>query len=184
MLMGEEDDLMNKSSMYHDCYALQATEKSFYDVLAQKQTSFSSSIEALDLNFSSIQRPESQFVRNPIGVPLRGKKNRQPVEYGGYDQHRSNKHFASGRGEEELMETEITIMIDKLHLCPGSKQVGLHDELACCPFDKPVNPLITGKQRRKRTDPAKEIVDLKSLLNVQKLFHQITHSRSKGFRRN
>nr|GFA24529.1 hypothetical protein [Tanacetum cinerariifolium] len=37
MLMGEEDDLMNKSSMYHDCSALQATEKSFYDVLAQKQ---------------------------------------------------------------------------------------------------------------------------------------------------
>ncbi|CAH1446809.1 unnamed protein product [Lactuca virosa] len=156
MLMGEEDELINKSSMYHDCSALQATEKSFYDVLAQKQPTFPSSIEALDLNLSSIQCLG--------GVSLRGKKNRQPSECGGFEKHRSNKHLAGGRREEELMETEITAKIDKLLLCPGSKEVGLHDELACCPFDKPANPSIKGKQRRKRTDPTKEIVDLKSLL--------------------
>ncbi|CAI9301198.1 unnamed protein product [Lactuca saligna] len=164
MLMGEEDDLINKSSMYHDCSALQATEKSFFDVLAQKQPTFTSSIEALDLISSSIQCPGSHFVGNPTGVSLRGKKNRQPSEGGGFEQHRSNKHLAGGRREEELMETEITAKIDKLLLCPGSKEVGLHDELACCPFDNPANPLIKGKQRRKRTDPTKEIVDLKSLL--------------------
>ncbi|KAI3750073.1 hypothetical protein L2E82_20697 [Cichorium intybus] len=163
MLMGEEDDLMNKSSMYHDCSALQATEKSFYDVLAQKQPTFPSSIEALDLNFSSSQRSGSQSVCNLTVVSLRGKKNRQPPECGGFEQHRSNKQLAGSRHEEE-MKTEITTMIDKLLLCPGSKQVGLHDELACCPFDKPAKPLVTGKQRRKRTDAPKEIVDLKSLL--------------------
>ncbi|KAL7585843.1 hypothetical protein Lser_V15G42391 [Lactuca serriola] len=164
MLMGEEDDLINKSSMYHDCSALQATEKSFYDVIAQKQPTFPSSIEALDLNLSSNQCPGSHFVGNPTGVSLRGKKNRQPSECGGFEQHRSNKHLAGGRREEELMDTEITAKIDKLLLCPGSKEVGLHDELACCPFDNPANPLIKGKQRRKRNDPNKEIVDLKSLL--------------------
>ncbi|PWA66693.1 transcription factor GRAS [Artemisia annua] len=158
MLMGEEDDLMNKSSMYHDCSALQATEKSFYDVLAQKQVNFPSSINALDLNFSKTQRPESQF------GSLRGKKNRQSLECGGFEEHgRSNKQLAGGRGEE-MMEGDIVTMIDKLLLCPGSKQVGLHDELACCPFDKPTNPVNNGKQRRKRTDDKKEIVDLKILL--------------------
>ncbi|KAI3678300.1 hypothetical protein L6452_37587 [Arctium lappa] len=166
MLMGEEDDLMNKSSMYHDCSALQATEKSFYDVLDQKKPTFPSSIEALDLNISSFQRPLTQSFSNPIGVvSSRGKKNRQQPECGGYEQHRSNKHLAGGRPEEEEMETkEIVTMIDKLLLCPGSKHVGLHDELACCPFDRPENPLIAGKQRRKRSDATKEIVDLKSLL--------------------
>ncbi|KAL4558228.1 hypothetical protein LXL04_036426 [Taraxacum kok-saghyz] len=156
MLMGEEDDLINKSSMYHDCSALQATEKSFLDVLAQKQPTFPSRIEALDLNFSSIS--------NTTGVSLRGKKNRQPPECGGFVQHRSIKHLAGGRREEEMMETEITAKIDNLLLCPGSKQVGLHDEVACCPFDMPANPFITGKQRRKKADATKEIVDLKSLL--------------------
>ncbi|KAI3760495.1 hypothetical protein L1987_50890 [Smallanthus sonchifolius] len=144
MLMGEEDDLMNKSSMYHDCSALQATEKSFYHVLAQKQPTFPSIVKALDLNLSSIQLPEaSQFNNeNLVRVSVRGKKNRQPPECGGYEQQRSNKQVASGPGEEELMQTEIMTMIDKLLLCPGLKEVGLHDELACCPFDKPVNPLV------------------------------------------
>ncbi|XP_071741018.1 scarecrow-like protein 14 [Rutidosis leptorrhynchoides] len=163
MLMGEEDDLMHKSSMYHDCSALQATEKSFYDVLAQKQPSFPSSIEPLDLNL----RPESKFTRTSSGVvTLRGKKNRQPPLEScvGFEKHRSNKHFASDNREDEMMEREINTMIEKLVLCPGSKQVGLHDELACCPFDKPSNPLVNGRQRRKRSDPNKEIVDLKSLL--------------------
>ncbi|KVH94636.1 Transcription factor GRAS, partial [Cynara cardunculus var. scolymus] len=116
---------------------------------------FPSTIEALDLNFPST-----------IGVvSSRGKKNRQAPECGGYEQHRSNKHLAGGWPEEEQMETkEIVTMIDKLLLCPGSNHVGLHDELACCPFDRPVSPLITGKQRRKRSDATKEIVDLKSLL--------------------
>ncbi|KAK1412826.1 hypothetical protein QVD17_34358 [Tagetes erecta] len=145
MLMGEEDDLLNKSSMYHDCSALQATEKSFYDVLAQKQ-------------------PTLPSVVKPVVVSLKGKKNWQPPECGGYQEEKSKKQLAIGSCEEELLQTEIVTMIDNLLLCPGSKEVGLHDELACCPFDKPASSFVVEKQRRKRTNPGKEIVDLKSLL--------------------
>ncbi|KAJ0548922.1 putative transcription factor GRAS family [Helianthus annuus] len=163
MLMGEEDELMNKSSMYHDCSALQATEKSFYDVLAQTQPTFPSMITSVHLP------DQSEYVCDPVissvRVSLRGKKNRQPPECD-HEQHRRSNKVAGGLGEEEeLMKTEVMTMIDKLLLCPGSVEVGLHDELACCPFDNPVNPsLLAEKQRRKRVNPVKQIVDLKILL--------------------
>nr|GEW96118.1 scarecrow-like protein 14 [Tanacetum cinerariifolium] len=106
MLMGEEDDLMNKSSM--------------------------------------------------------GKNNRQPLECGGFEEHRrGNKQLAGGRGEE-TMEDDIVTKIDILLLCPGSKQVGLHDELACCPFDKPTNPCAQAVSSSNKFEVEKFLKKIKS----------------------
>ncbi|XP_047981830.1 scarecrow-like protein 14 [Salvia hispanica] len=94
MLMEEDDDdLENKPCMLHDCLALQATEKSLYDLLNNNSDN--------DLDSSSDNITDKQ----------KQKKNRYRE-----DDYRSNKQLASNLGgEDEALE-----MFDKVLLCSHS----------------------------------------------------------------
>lgn len=144
MLM-EEEDLGNKPCMLHDCLALQATEKSLYDVLTNNSldqnadrldsSATSSEISSfLDSSWSDNLRDfEALQVENPNPNPnpsLQELQSHLPPLDGlmapvsrekkhrhreEEEDHRSNKQLANNVGESEPLE-----MFDKVLLCSNT----------------------------------------------------------------
>ncbi|XP_057782834.1 scarecrow-like protein 33 [Salvia miltiorrhiza] len=170
MLM-EEEDLENKPCMLHDCLALQATEKSLYDVLNNNnsdQTDSSSDITSfLESSWSDNMRDfesgsEIQYQSTP---PPREKKHRYRDDGG--DDYRSNKQLANNvvGGESEPLD-----IFDKVLLCSNSDADLMSD---CRKPDeneaKKKWPQRKGSGRGrprggKKQGVIKEVVDLRSLL--------------------
>lgn len=161
MLM-EEEDLEKKPCMLHDCLALQATEKSLYDVLnnnghaqspnhhfTKTSSESSSDITAfLDLNPYYLQ-PYKQEI-----FSARDKKYRYREDGDSIEAQRSNKQVANNVAESEPLE-----MYDEVLLCSNT--------------DNPPGDEMTEKKKSKKKGrprgskkqgTVKEVVDLRSLL--------------------
>ncbi|PPR87455.1 hypothetical protein GOBAR_AA33231 [Gossypium barbadense] len=143
MLM--EEDMEEKTCMLQDCLALQAAEKSFYEVLGHEyplstdpipaytdqnggspgdfdssliQTSLVDSLERTSL-FPDLQRGIPPSIE-PSGSSLLGSKGRKNYERGDVDdleQGRSNKQSAVS-----LEDSEQTDMFDDILLCKGENE--------------------------------------------------------------
>ncbi|XP_051113459.1 scarecrow-like protein 33 [Andrographis paniculata] len=103
MLM-EEEDLENQPCMLHDCLALQATQKSLYDLLLNAQSPTDHFTADADDQSSQISLP-----------PVREKKNRRREDA---EDRRSSKQLAGSADESVPFE-----MYDKVLLCSDSDPV-------------------------------------------------------------
>lgn len=184
MLM-EEEDLENKPCMLHDCLALQATEKSLYDVLnnnnpTDQQTDTSGSSFHLSSWSDNMREFESSVSPSEIHhlspPPLdaeaafaaanssREKKHRHREDADSAADHRSNKQLANNFDESEPLE-----MFDKVLLCSNSDDPLLS---YCAKPDqneakKKWQPKGAGRGRPrggKKQGVIKEVVDLRNLL--------------------
>lgn len=189
MLM-EEEDLENKPCMLHDCLALQATEKSLYDVLTNNNLDHFNQTSSLDSSGSSSEISsflESSWSDNlrdfeslispsqdlppldglmvPDSQSSREKKNRYREENDSAEDHRSNKQLANNVGESEPLE-----MFDKVLLCSNTDNPMMS---ACDEAEqneaKKKWPQAKGSGRGrpkggKKQGVIKEVVDLRSLL--------------------
>ncbi|GER45725.1 scarecrow transcription factor family protein [Striga asiatica] len=142
MLMEEEDELQNRASMLHECLALQATEKSFYDVLNNNHNN------------------SDHFTRNystPNDRSLNEKKKnrvREPIDEG-HNLVRSNKQMAGNIEEDEPLE-----MFDSVLLCSISD-----NKFQRTKKKSPPNPIpIRGGRKKTTTNIIESGVDLRSLL--------------------
>ncbi|CAA0839498.1 Scarecrow-like protein 14 [Striga hermonthica] len=123
MLMEEEDELQNRASMLHECLALQATEKSFYDVLNNHNR------DDFTKNYSTpsdwcLNEALSEFHVLPLDSSNEKKKNRvrePPIDEGNIVR-RSNKQMAGSIDENEPLE-----MFDSVLLCSISEERRNHN---------------------------------------------------------
>ncbi|KAM7527762.1 hypothetical protein LguiB_031172 [Lonicera macranthoides] len=151
MLM-EEEDLENKPCMFHECSALQAAEKSFYDVLGQKYP----------------PSPDSHppFQSHPIFVKKTHNREDKSDDECVHQERSTNKLLARNYADES--EDSDFVMYDKVLLC-AALNPGLHDE---CPFEEAAleekkfqqNPQPKEPRPRSRKHNQKKVVDLTSLL--------------------
>ncbi|XP_047338359.1 scarecrow-like protein 33 isoform X2 [Impatiens glandulifera] len=144
MLM-EEEDLQHTPYMFLDCLALQAAEKSLYDLIGEN------------------------YPTNPPDSRVRKNDNR-----GDEDDHdevlqsnRNNKQPATSSDDHEELNQE---MYDKLLLCPHVEFNSILPLDSCCPGSKQ-NPKENPRSKkqtdsRRRRQPPQELVDLQSLLNL------------------
>ncbi|GMN24128.1 hypothetical protein TIFTF001_000433 [Ficus carica] len=149
MLM-EEEELEAKPCMLQDCLALQAAEKSFYDVLGQDYPSSSSSCPA-----DSLQHTGSE-----------GKRNSQNRGFGDDSEEdaRKNKHSVIYPDDSEPSD-----IFDEVLLCYNPTQVEADSDCSPPKNDnnqnaKPPRRNQRTRQRKKRNDRNKEVVDLSTLL--------------------
>ncbi|MBA0707932.1 hypothetical protein Golax_019939 [Gossypium laxum] len=186
MLM--EEDMEEKTCMLQDCLALQAAEKSFYEVLGHEyplstdpipaytdqnggspgdfnssliQTSLVDTLERTSL-FPDLQRGIPPSIE-PSGSSLLGSKGRKNYERGDVDdleQGRSNKQFAVS-----LEDSEQTDMFDDVLLCKGE-----NEDDPRCSLNKssqhvwPQKGTSKGGTTRRKNGKKSEVVDLWSLL--------------------
>ncbi|KAK3018885.1 hypothetical protein RJ639_002837 [Escallonia herrerae] len=171
MLM-EEDDLINKPCMFHDCSALQAAEQAFYDALGHKSpdddftgacSSNSPSVDNfVELNqslpnvqpnqaTSEVVTEKTKNVRDGLAGTKNSRENTDSPQEG-----RSNKQLASFIEEPEQSE-----MYDKALLCPCMNPSLHKDKLQQNGQSKRSN---AGRQRGERRGSTKKVVDLRNLL--------------------
>lgn len=182
MLM-EEEDLENKPCMLHDCLALQAKEKSLYDLLNTNNNNnnldhFSSGSSSDISSFlesswsdnlrdfeSSLMSPSP--MHNPPSLlppldnqPTREKKHRYREDGESAEDQRSNKQLANNVGESEPLE-----MFDKVLLCSNTDDP--MNMMSTCDGarNKKWQPKGTGRGRpRGGAKKQGVVVDLRSLL--------------------
>ncbi|KAL1558696.1 scarecrow-like protein 30 [Salvia divinorum] len=185
MLM-EEEDLENKPCMLHDCLALQATEKSLYDVLNNNddennnsysnqsdttasgspsditsflESSWTENIRDFEssLSPSEIHYQNLEFHPLPLERP-RDKKHRHREDNSG--DYRSNKQLANNVGGEP----EALDMYDKVLLCSNFDDALVSDCEAKTKWQPKGASRGRPKGGKKQQGPIKEVVDLRTLL--------------------
>ncbi|KAL8531450.1 hypothetical protein ACS0TY_008158 [Phlomoides rotata] len=169
MLM-EEEDLENKPCMLHDCLALQATEKSLYDVLNNHEQN----AQSPNLDFTSETSSDITTLVNPSEVyylqpglvqeisSSRAKKNRYREDGDSIEAQRSNKQMASNVAESEPLE-----MYDEVLLCPNTDNPLCDDIIEKKETKKSSEKKGSNRGRprgSKKQGMVKEVVDLRSLL--------------------
>ncbi|KAL3653171.1 hypothetical protein CASFOL_002852 [Castilleja foliolosa] len=156
MLM--DDDLGNKPSMLHDCLALQAIEKSFYDALTNN------SDNDLDKSFSDSMSlghgPEP--INQTSGDYSGPKKNRSREDSDFTEHHRSNKQLASNTNEE----SEPLEKYDSVLICTNSD---LSMQKARCKAEQKSQENEQSKggpnrRRKKKNITLKQSFDLRGLI--------------------
>lgn len=188
MLM-EEEDLVNKPCMLHDCLALQATEKSLYDALNDSSPShldsnLSPSINLgdslllpldqsmglldphpLEIVSGSVWDFDSFSARLPNTSRENKKKHRHREDGDSTEEGRSNKQLANSVGELETFE-----MYDRVLLCSNSELARVEVEEKARRPEKTNDHHSKGPTRgrprggKKQPGVIKEVVDLRSLL--------------------
>ncbi|KAL8057383.1 hypothetical protein ABFX02_04G180300 [Erythranthe guttata] len=134
MLM-EEEDLGNKPCMLHDCLALQATEKSLFDVL--------------NTNDDETTQDSSSYSR------VKKNRYREDTDCSSRDDLRSNKQLADDKFSDE---TETLEMYDKVLLCSVLELEEVESR------DKKPSMKQSSRGNKKKGIPAKETVDHRTLL--------------------
>jgi len=169
MLM--EEDLEGKTCMLQDCLALQAAEKSFYDVLGQKYPpSPNHNLPCLQQNFDN---PDENFTQSNSFViqsftesresssssVSRGRKNHQREDSDYLEEGRSNKHSAISLSDQP----EESDMFDELLLCNSEDD---EPELSSSKSgsNRKLKSSNGGKSSTKKRGKKRDVVDLWSLL--------------------
>ncbi|KAK6142163.1 hypothetical protein DH2020_005218 [Rehmannia glutinosa] len=152
MLM-EEEDLENKPCMLHDCLALQATEKSLFDVL-NNNINRDENVDSPNSEISSVDG----FVESNNWSHNNEKKNRYRDDIGFMQEQRSNKHLALNVAESDPLEMYDNVLLcsrSDRTMCIGSERIGVKKKSQ----QKRGRPKGSNKQ-----GIVKEVVDLRSLL--------------------
>ncbi|KAK2642556.1 hypothetical protein Ddye_024319 [Dipteronia dyeriana] len=173
-----EEDLEGKTCMLQDCLALQAAEKSFYDVLGQKYPpSTNHNLPCLQQNFDN---PDENFTQsNSIVIQhfnesressssyvSRGRKNHPREDSDYLEEGRSNKHSAISLSDQP----EESDMFDEVLLCKSEDdEPGLssfHYEGSQSGSNRKLKSSNRGKSSTKKRDKKRDVVDLSSLLTL------------------
>ncbi|XAR51689.1 hypothetical protein NMG60_11006395 [Bertholletia excelsa] len=167
MLM-EEEDLEHKPCMFQESLALQAAEKSFYDVLADAPNQENPSVTQSSHNsaFAPLQVPDSAQLAETLPNGSRGKKNNRQegndyAEYG-----RSNKQFADYYEEKEEQSEYDRVLLGAVNTYEDS-ELGADDEaLRCNAMSEPNRSVRSGggRLRGKKKGHTQGVVDLRTLL--------------------
>ncbi|KAK0604818.1 hypothetical protein LWI29_019748 [Acer saccharum] len=169
MLM--EEDLEGKTCMLQDCLALQAAEKSFYDVLGQKyppspnhylpclQQNFDNPDENFTQSNSFVIQSFNESRESSSSSVSRGRKNHQREDSYYLEEGRSNKHSAISLSDQP----EESDMFDEVLLCKSEDD---EPELSSSQSgsNRKLKSSNGGKSSTKKRGKKRDLVDLWSLL--------------------